>query len=325
MTPAPASFVRLSTDQFADRDRIEAAREVFGRAIMNIEIEPAPGVPFRMDMAFRALPDFGLTVGTRSAMTCVRTRQLIDSDDILVAVVRSGSGVFEFHGRETQVDAGGATVLRTGGAGRLCVHSTADMVSYRLAFDRMAPLIADLDAALVRPIPADSEALRLLVSYSGILREEDALAMPEIRSTVTAHLHDLAALAIGATRDAAAVAGSRGVRAARLRAVKADILANIAQPGLTIESVARRQGISSVYVRKLFEQSGTTFTEFILTQRLTRAHRMLGDPRFAGGTISTIAFDAGFGDLSYFNRTFRRRYGLTPSDARAKARDGEPD
>jgi AraC-like DNA-binding protein len=46
---------------------------------------------------------------------------------------------------------------------------------------------------------------------------------------------------------------------------------------------------------------------------------MLGDPRFVGRTISAIAFDAGFGDLSYFNRVFRRRYGLTPSDARAKA------
>jgi len=113
-------------------------------------------------------------------------------------------------------------------------------------------------------------------------------------------------------------------RTARLRAVKADILANIAQPGLTINAVARRQGISSVYVRKLFEHDGTTFTEFILTRRLARVHRMLGDPRFSGGTISTIAFDAGFGDLSYFNRVFRRRYGATPSDVRAKAQNGAP-
>jgi AraC-like DNA-binding protein len=33
-------------------------------------------------------------------------------------------------------------------------------------------------------------------------------------------------------------------------------------------------------------------------------------------SITAIAFDAGFGDLSYFNRTFRRRYGATPSDIR---------
>jgi AraC-like DNA-binding protein len=34
--------------------------------------------------------------------------------------------------------------------------------------------------------------------------------------------------------------------------------------------------------------------------------------------ISDIAFDCGFNDLSYFNRCFRRRFGLTPTAARAR-------
>ena len=40
---------------------------------------------------------------------------------------------------------------------------------------------------------------------------------------------------------------------------------------------------------------------------------MLRDPRYAATSISDIAFACGFGDLSYFNRAFRRRYGATPS------------
>jgi AraC-like DNA-binding protein len=47
----------------------------------------------------------------------------------------------------------------------------------------------------------------------------------------------------------------------------------------------------------------------------------LTDRRFAGRTITEIAFEAGFNDLSYFNRTFRRRYSATPSDVRATRRD----
>ena len=34
MVSPPGSFIRLSTDQFAERDRIEAAREIFGRERM---------------------------------------------------------------------------------------------------------------------------------------------------------------------------------------------------------------------------------------------------------------------------------------------------
>jgi AraC-like DNA-binding protein len=68
------------------------------------------------------------------------------------------------------------------------------------------------------------------------------------------------------------------------------------------------------YIHKLFENEGLTFSSFVLGQRLSRAHRMLSDPRFADRNISTVAFDVGFGDLSYFNRTFRRRYVATPTD-----------
>jgi transcriptional regulator GlxA family with amidase domain len=60
-------------------------------------------------------------------------------------------------------------------------------------------------------------------------------------------------------------------------------------------------------------------SEFVLGQRLIRAHRMLTDSRFAARSITSVAFDAGFGDVSYFNRSFRRRYGATPSDIRAEA------
>lgn len=70
----------------------------------------------------------------------------------------------------------------------------------------------------------------------------------------------------------------------------------------------------------LFEAEGLSASEFILSQRLARAHRLLGDPKLIARSISSIAYDIGFGDLSYFNRTFRRRYGATPSEIRAGSR-----
>jgi AraC-like DNA-binding protein len=89
---------------------------------------------------------------------------------------------------------------------------------------------------------------------------------------------------------------------------------------LTVAAVASRQRISESYVRKLFESEGSSFSEWVLGERLIRAHRMLTDPRFAGRSINSVAFDAGFGDISYFNRSFRRRFGATPSEIRAEAK-----
>ena len=63
-----------------------------------------------------------------------------------------------------------------------------------------------------------------------------------------------------------------------------------------------------------------TFSEYVLDQRLALAYRLLSDPRCAGEKIASVAFAAGFGDVSYFYRAFRRRFELLPSDVRAQAR-----
>jgi AraC-like DNA-binding protein len=47
---------------------------------------------------------------------------------------------------------------------------------------------------------------------------------------------------------------------------------------------------------------------------------MLADRRYAHLNIAQIAHESGFGDVSYFNRAFRRCYGATPSDVREQAR-----
>ena len=73
------------------------------------------------------------------------------------------------------------------------------------------------------------------------------------------------------------------------------------------------------YLHRLFKEDGTTFGAYVLGLRLVRAEQMLGDPRCADLSISAIGYDAGFGDLSYFYRSFRRRFGATPSDLRAAA------
>jgi AraC-like DNA-binding protein len=43
---------------------------------------------------------------------------------------------------------------------------------------------------------------------------------------------------------------------------------------------------------------------------------MLTDRRWVDRSVASIAFEAGFGDLSYFNRTFKRFHGTPPAEIR---------
>ena len=131
------------------------------------------------------------------------------------------------------------------------------------------------------PIPRGTGMLSLLRNYVDALFDDPVLAMPEMRQLIVAQLCDLVAVTLGATRDATAVAEGRGIRAARLRAIKSDIEAHLADGDLSPGAVARRQKVSDSYIRKLFEGEGTSFSQFVLVRRLVRAHRMLTDRRWA--------------------------------------------
>ena len=158
-----------------------------------------------------------------------------------------------------------------------------------------------------------------MTDYVKVAQDCQTAACAELQHLVVAHIYDLMAVAIGATRDAGEGAQGGGLRAARLQAIKEDIAEKLDQPDLSVATLAVRHGCTPRFVQRLFEAEGTTFTEYVLTKRLARAHRMLTDPRRADDKITMIVLDAGFTDVSYFNRAFRRRYGDTPSDVRARA------
>jgi AraC-like DNA-binding protein len=107
------------------------------------------------------------------------------------------------------------------------------------------------------------------------------------------------------------------VKAARLQTILAEVARRFSDPGFDLDNVARALGMSRRYVQKLFEGTGKSFTEHLAGCRLERAFAMLTDPHQLHLAIMDIAFAVGFGDVSHFNRMFRRRFGETPSGVRA--------
>jgi AraC-like DNA-binding protein len=314
----------MSTQADAMQVRAEGrdVESLHERGVTWVSFKPILGQACGIDFALRKLPDFGLLSGTVRGVRHEHARR--DSGD--------GDDDFSFHmnlnGLSLVAGERGETTLRDGDA-MLLSYSVSrtitrpDLVDHRvirLPRAALAPLVRNIDDAVLCRVPRGTGMLRLLKGYVDAVFGDPALTNPQTRQLVVTQLCDLVAVTLGATRDATAMAEGRGIRTARLRAIKGDIEAHLANGDLSPGAVARRQQISDSYIRKLFESEGTSFSKFVLGRRLGRARRMLVDFRWADRSVASIAFDTGFGDLSYFNRAFKRHYGATPSEIRAAAR-----
>jgi AraC-like DNA-binding protein len=304
----------FSTRELPASKRLPALRELFDRSI-NLEIDAEPGQAVEMEMH--------LAPGLRrarmlSSLTAQVTRSppmLADGEDTVCLMMKTGGHMALTQGRRVGVPQAGDGVLLVYREPALLQFVDATYVSVRVPFAAISTLVSNTGAAAARCIPRDTEALSLLRNYLANL--PDRIADPQLGRLSATHIYDLIALAIGATEEGRDIAQRRGICAARLEAIKADLIQNTA---LSLDQLAARQGISSRYVQLLFEGTGTTFSEFAIERRLDAARTMLTSPRYATWSVTAIAFEAGFGDLSHFNRRFKQRYSMTPSDVRAQTK-----
>jgi AraC-like DNA-binding protein len=106
------------------------------------------------------------------------------------------------------------------------------------------------------------------------------------------------------------------VRVERRAAILREIEQRSGDPSLSAIAVANLLGITARYVHLLLEETGARFSHHVLERRLEKADVLLRDPQWSDRLIIEIAAEAGFTDISHFNRAFRRKFQATPSAIR---------
>lgn len=277
----------------------------------------------RVDVVNRSLTGLRILSATYSGVRheSAQTRSRSSGDeDLSLCVILSGTSLATRASQGMLLRDGDAVLMTNVDGWSFTPRALVDVAGLRLSRAKLAPLVPDLDAAVMRRVPANAGGLRLLRRYIALVANDDeVLADPVSRGLIAHHLYDLAALALGATRDGTALATRRTLGAVRLASMKDDIAAHLSDGDLDLATVAARNRVSPRYLHKLFQDDGVTYSAFVLSRRLARAYGLLSNPLHAHRPISAIAYDVGFNDLSYFNRTFRRRYDATPSDVREYA------
>lgn len=320
-TQAAPSSRWFSSDDVPERERLDVLNEAFGSSAFPCEIMPTGDDRLYMAGHAIALPGLFITHGVTRGIEYRRDSTHVAADDLfMLTLTLNGRYRVEQRRREFLVQPGEAWAAvsdETASASNLPSHAR-ESLALMLPRRAFAHARLDVGALLRQPIACDGAATRLLLAYVRGIVSADVPLTPQLCERATEHVYDLVLLALQARGDAAHQATQRGLPAARLRKIKQDILRAIetSQP-LQLSEVAARHRTSPVYVQKLFERDGVSFSAFVLDRRLEHVHRRLCNPRFAGRSISAIVYDAGFNNLSWFNRAFRRRYGATPSEVRA--------
>jgi AraC-like DNA-binding protein len=182
---------------------------------------------------------------------------------------------------------------------------------------QLLELVATAEDSRVMPIERTRAAAQHLQRYLDFLLGPDGVGDDaELIAHVGTTLLDLVALALGAERDAAELPRMRGLPAAQLQGIKAEIKTHFADPALSPGRVALKLGLSVRYLQHLLQRSGASFTERVLELRLQKARTMLTDHRHDDLKVGEIADACGFNEVPYFNRCFRRRFGTSPNSLR---------
>jgi AraC-like DNA-binding protein len=317
--------LRFHTDDFPPENRLETLRDIVSCKFLHLEITPLLNWPLRVECSLRVLPGLRMLSAYTLGLRLERTPECLSdgSDSVCFCIVSAGRAVISHAGREIVLAHGDATLLSAAEVSTIVFPGTTRSIVVSLPVSALAPRVPDIGKRLMQRIHRETEALKLLAAYLGFMQHEMALACDDLRQQTASHVYDVVALAVRSENDTLDYGTGRGVHVARLHAIKGDIIDNLGRADLSIELIAARHGMTSRHLRRLFASEKTTFSDFVLRQRLARAHRLITSSNRLNVAISAVAFECGFGDLSYFNRSFRRAYGVSPRAIRDRGERDE--
>lgn len=101
--------------------------------------------------------------------------------------------------------------------------------------------------------------------------------------------------------------------------VKRFVRQHLRNPELNVELIASSTDLSTRQIHRLFADESLSLMRWIWAQRLEHCYRELTQTHSAERSVGDIAFAWGFNDQAHFSRAFRRQYGLSPREARARS------
>jgi AraC-like DNA-binding protein len=293
----------------------EAWREGICRGFCRLDVGPAGDDRIDCDNEFVLLHSVAIATPRGSSARFARTRALLDDgcDDLVLISATRGNVRVTQQSKTIELTAGQMCLTEMNVAGAVDLNEIGGFTTTRLPRRLLLQVAPAAETQIARTLGHDRALSLMIERYAALCTEIGGKLDMLGQKAAAQHLTDLVGHFIGTNADDKALVWRRGVSAARLNLLKADILKHLDRRNLTLETVAKANGVSERQVQRMFAAAGTTFSDFVVDQRLLLARRLLLHESAGRRKISDIAFTVGFNDLSYFHRSFKKRFGVTPS------------
>ena len=231
---------------------------------------------------------------------------LRDPEHVFVQLQDAGATDVEQDGKRVRLDAGALTMLLGSRPYTISFDDASRFVVLKLPLPRATARIGDL-AQFVGTCTTARDTLLLAGFVHTLLAAEQLARQPSCDDAVGDVLLDLVAITYRRASQPPAPPATTGAR--WQRAIADFVDHHLGDPALGSPMIARRLGVTPRYVQMVFAGLGTTASAYIISRRLERAAKLLVS---GGDQVAEVAFQVGFADLSYFYRSFRKRYGVSP-------------
>ena len=190
---------------------------------------------------------------------------------------------------------------------RFAVLEPLEKVSLLVPKARFRALVGGVESRLGRVFGMSAVARLAVTQLGGLVSSAAGIGAEAAGPVLDATLELL-----GAATAPLEPSGPRG----RSAGARAYVERHLEDPALGPTTLAAGLGVSTRTLQAWFQDDGISVSAYIRARRLERAKdRIRAEPKTA---LTVIGLDVGFKDPSHFSRAFRARFGMSPSQMRAR-------
>ncbi|WP_077002751.1 helix-turn-helix domain-containing protein [Variovorax sp. KK3] len=315
----------LSTDAVSREQRLAYWTDLICNVYVQLGCDPVrgerPAGAFEGSIQRHSLPSLDVSVVRSGAQSVLRTPGHIarSTDDyFLVGIQTAGRGVVRQDGRDALLAVGDFALYDSTRPYRLLFDDDFEQIVLKLPGERLRSELRDTQALTATTVSGREGAGHLLISMIRTLREDIDTLQPASALAVANGVLNILVAGLQ-TLPAARAPGLSQLANFHLARIKRRIEEQLADPSLSVGSLATELGLSPSQIHRVFKAEPLTPAQYIWERRLEACSRDLLTPQLAGRTVAEIAFGRGFSDAAHFSRAFRERFGCSPREWRLQS------